>query len=86
MLNISAFDISFFLINVYGPTSSLDKACLWNSITCSLQMKEQQQVVIGGDFNALLCQSKKTGGIIPPHKTILNFNAFVDNNNLMDVL
>ena len=85
MLYISAFDISFILINVYGPASALDKECLWNSITCSLQMQEQQQVVIGGDFNALLSQSEKIGGIIPPHKMILYFNTFVDNNNLMDV-
>ena len=42
-------------------------------------------MVIGGDFNALLSQSEKTRGIIPPPKTLQDFNAFVDNNNLMDV-
>ena len=85
LININAFDISFILINVYGPTSTFDKARLWESITHSLQMQDQQQVVIGGDFNALLDQSEKIGGIIPPSKTLQDFNAFVDNNNLMDV-
>ena len=28
---------------------------------------------------------KKTGGIIPPCKNLQDFNAFLDNNNLMDV-
>ena len=54
MIHITAFDISFILINVYGPASILDKACVWESITYSLQMQDPQQVVIGGDFNALL--------------------------------
>ena len=66
LIHITAFDISFILINVYGPASTLDKACLWESITHSLQMQDQQQVVNGGDFNALLAHSKKIGGIIPP--------------------
>ena len=48
-------------------------------------MQDQQQIVVGGDFNALLDQSEKSGGIIPPTKTLRDFNAFVDNNNLMDV-
>ena len=42
LIHITAFDISFIVINVYGPTSTLDKACLWESITHSLQMKDQQ--------------------------------------------
>ena len=42
-------------------------------------------MVIGGDFNALLSQSEKIGGIIPPPKMLQDFNTFVDNNNLMDV-
>ena len=54
MLRISTFDISFILINVYGPSSSQDKAWLWETITDSIQIQELQQVVIGGDFNALL--------------------------------
>ena len=85
LIHINAFDISFILINVYGPTSILDKACLWESITHYLQMQDQQRTVIQGDFNALLDQSKKVGGIMPPSKTLQDFNAFVDNNNLMDV-
>ena len=85
MLHISTFDISFILINVYGPSSSKDKACLWETITHSIQIQELQQVVIGGDFNALLSQVEKIGGIIPPPKTLQDFNCFVDNNNLMDI-
>ena len=84
VIHITAFDISFLLINVYGPASTLEKACLWESITQFLQLQDQQQIVIGGDFNALLAQSEKIGGIIPPSKILQDFNAFVDNNNLMD--
>ena len=54
MIQITMFDVSFILLNVYGPTSSLDKALLWKSITLSLQDQDQHQVAIGGDFNALL--------------------------------
>ena len=41
MIHITAFDIYFILINVYGPASTLDKTCLWEYITYSLQMQDQ---------------------------------------------
>lgn len=70
VIHITAFDISFILINVYGPASTLEKDFLWESLTHFPQLQDQQHVVIGGDFNALLDQSEKMGGIIPASKTL----------------
>ena len=57
---------------------------MWETITHSIQIQELQQVVLG-DSNALLSQVEKIGSIIPPLKTLQDFNCFVDNNNLMDI-
>ena len=40
LLHIFAFDIYFILINVYGPSSSQDKACLWKDITHFVQVQD----------------------------------------------
>jgi hypothetical protein len=85
MLLISNFEISFLLINVYGPNSTQDKLKLWDNLTQLIQSQQSQLVIIGGDFNAVLSQSEKIGGISPPTKTIQDFSQFVDNNGLMDI-
>ena len=67
MIHIIAIDISFILINVYGPASSLDKACLWEVILTLYYLNPRKLEVLS------------------PPKMLQAFNAFVDNNNLMDV-
>ena len=85
MMKVVVYDISFILVNVYGPTATQDKSRLWVVITQFIQAQDSLQIIIGGDFNALLSQREKIGGIFPPPKTMQDFNYFVQNNNLMDV-
>lgn len=82
MMKVVAYDISFILVNVYGPTATQDKCRLWVVITQFIQAQDSLQIIIGGDFNALFSQQEKIGGIFPPPKMMQDSNYFVQNNNL----
>lgn len=85
MVQISNFEISFLIINVYGPNSTQDKLKIWDALTQKIQSQQTQLIILGGDFNAVLNQNEKIGGISPPLRTIEDFTNFVDNNGLMDI-
>ena len=50
-----------------------------------IQSQDSHLVILGGDFNAILNQNEKIGGIFPPIKTIQDFAQFFENNDLMDI-
>ncbi len=76
------FDVSFTLINVYGPTSTEDKLKIWDKLSVLIQLQNSHQVILGGDFNSILNQNEKAGGICPLIKTIQDFAQFFENNDL----
>lgn len=84
MLQVLDFDVSFNLFNVYGPTSTEENLKTWDQLPMLIQSQNSHQVILGGDFNAILNQNEKIGGIFPPIKTIQDFAKFVENNDLMD--
>ena len=85
MVSIQHYELSFHLINVYGPTPTSDKLSLWFTLTSSIQQLLDAKFIIAGDFNAFLHPRDKYGGIIPPPRAIQGFNVFVNNNALFDV-
>ena len=42
------------LINVYEPTPTMNKKEIWNEIINYLELNQQENVFIGGDFNAIV--------------------------------
>ena len=62
------FHVSFALINVYGPTSTQDKLKTCDQLAMLIQSQNSHQVILGGDFNVILNQNEKVGGIFPPIK------------------
>ena len=79
------FECFFYLINVYGHISTQDKLKIWDKLAMLIQLQNSHQGILGGDFNAILNQNEKVGGIFPPIKTIQDFAQFVENNDLMDI-
>lgn len=55
---------SFFVINTYGPMSPIKKRFLWLSLDGVISQLADEQLIIGGDFNAIRKASDKRGGII----------------------
>ena len=85
MLQLLDLDTPFTLFNVYGPTSNQEKLKTYDKLAMLIQSQDSHLVILGGDFNAILNQNEKIGGIFPPIKTIQDFAQFVENNDLMDI-
>ena len=79
-------DLIFLLINVYGPSSILDKRNLWTKLSQIIQHDEDQRFIVGGDFNGILSDDDNKGGISPHPRTIQDFLYFITNNQLLDVI
>lgn len=46
ILKMSHFDLSFIIINVYGPSATQDKLKVWNSITHLIQTDDSQNDIL----------------------------------------
>lgn len=55
-------NLEFLLINIYGPTPTLEKIKVWQEISDFLSNHSDITVVIGGDFNAIMSMEEKYGG------------------------
>lgn len=85
-MEVKVSDASFHLFSVYGPNSTIGKKLLWETISQSISNYPNAQVVIAGDFNAILSLKDKIGGIVPPFKIMQDFNDFIRNNTLKDCI
>lgn len=77
---------SFNLFNVYGPTVIGEKRDLWNLLSDKLQSTNVENCILVKDFNAILVESEKKGGIQRLGTSQKDFQYFVDNNHLMDII
>lgn len=58
-------NLSFSIVNVYGPTSIGDKLAIWNKISNLFFVDPFENFILGGDFNTILDVSE--------HKACSNF-------------
>lgn len=82
-MKVSHFNLSFWLINVYGPTSTIYKKRLWDNLTNSLDSISEEKVIITGDFNATFLLDERRHS--PTPKTMEYFVAFINNNALVNL-
>ncbi|XP_057839788.1 uncharacterized protein LOC131049742 [Cryptomeria japonica] len=75
----------FPLINVYGPSKTVEKTKVWNILTNKIKDLMSDRVVVAGDFNALLDLDQKKGGLRMTNKVMDDFRDFVERNQLVDV-
>lgn len=53
LVEVTRFELMFGLLNVYGPTSTIDKKNIWDEITRKIGSLRSRKIVIAGDFNAI---------------------------------
>lgn len=82
---MSKFDLHFWLINIYDPTSMLDMKNLWDELTRKISLNHSEKIILAGDFNAITSLSEKRGGVCPPSRVISDFSQFITTNTLRDV-
>ncbi|XP_057872097.2 uncharacterized protein LOC131078421 [Cryptomeria japonica] len=74
--------LSFYLINVYGPNNTRELRFVWESLSEVLVSQSDKPFLLGGDFNAILRPSDKSGGIGWNNQKQRDFSDFVCSNGL----
>lgn len=79
-------NFSCFLVNVYGPTLAIEKCKLWEDVSRCLEEVRPLLAIMAGDFNATLSSSEKRGGVRRLSQSHLDFQSFVNDNALLEVV
>ncbi|XP_059071912.1 uncharacterized protein LOC131871200 [Cryptomeria japonica] len=78
-------NVHFTLINVYGPSKPNLQRNFWRPLSSLMRDLDGGVIIIGGDFNAILDLSDKSGGKGGLSANRVNFQNFVANNGLREV-
>lgn len=78
-------NLEFTILNVYGSTVMGKKKLVWQEIDIFLKNQEAQHIVIGGDFNTILHQTKKCGGIRTIQQAQKDFAEWISRNNILEI-
>lgn len=78
-------NLNFLLINIYGPNSIQDKRKVWIEISSLMDDFKNQNIIIGGDFNAVLRVNEKWGGITIESQTTKELQELMNKNKLMEI-
>lgn len=73
------------VIDVYVLALVAEKLKLWNWLSSLIRENPEQNIIIGGDFNAIKNSKEKRGGIIPSMKVMEDFDNFITENDLFEV-
>ena len=83
--------VEYFVFgNIYAPNNDKEKKIFFNNISNSIKEKlneqQKQKLILMGDFNCVLDNSKDiVSGLPHSHDTVKDFNNFVEKNNLFDL-
>lgn len=59
LLRVTYFDLTFLLVNVYAPNSTIGKQRLWKELDFIFEQSGLEKVALVGDFNAILSPQEK---------------------------
>lgn len=85
LVEVTKFHLHFWLINVYGPTSTFDNKNLWDEISKQIGAIHNEKIIIAEYFNAITSLEEKSSGIVPPPKVMADFSHFILTNALRDI-
>lgn len=76
----------FYLLNIYAPCDNGAKQLLWNSLSVYLHRLVGNNICLCGDFNAVRnVEERRSRGVAVQSTDCEPFNAFIDNNILIDL-
>lgn len=62
MVELINENVSFPILDIYGPIITKDKLLLWKEITEKIASVGSNKIILAGDFNANLETEEKYGG------------------------
>ena len=81
---IEAYGTSCFVSFIYGAPNPADRPLLWSKLT-ELGEEREDAWLLTGDFNDLLDNSEKVGGLARWKGSFLSFRSFVSQMGLWDL-
>lgn len=75
---------SFHFTFVYGEPVLENRLQLWTTLS-TLWSDRNSSWILSGDFNEIVYNREKQGGVTRPEKSFVNFRSFINRNGLMDV-
>lgn len=75
---------SFHFTFIYGEPALENRLELWNEIS-SLGISRDSAWILSGDFNEIVDNSEKRGGVTRAEKSFINFRSFITQNGLLDL-
>ena len=78
-------NLQFILFNVYGPIQTPDKQKVWDDISAFMELYPVTNMIIGGDFNAILDIKEKIGGSMILTRNVVEFKEWVRVNKLIEI-
>ncbi|XP_072080979.1 uncharacterized protein [Arachis hypogaea] len=76
--------LNWGLIGVYLNTNEQVRAGQFQELSATIQQMQNEMIVMG-DFNAIVSQEEKRGEGLKSWSSISNFNNFIDGSSLMDL-
>ncbi|GJS30054.1 RNA-directed DNA polymerase, eukaryota, reverse transcriptase zinc-binding domain protein [Tanacetum coccineum] len=73
----------YYMINIYGPQDSLDKAILWNRIGDFMHQHAGKYIPFG-DMNVVRNENERSSSLFSRHDKD-NFNSIIDNSGLIEL-
>lgn len=70
---------------MYGPTSVQGKRVTWKEVEDLMQSEHGSVFIVGGNFNAILRNSDKRGGMHIRSQSQIDFENFIMRNALMEI-
>ncbi|KAF7150653.1 hypothetical protein RHSIM_Rhsim02G0038900 [Rhododendron simsii] len=72
------------VVGVYASTDHVERRNLWRRLAVKVE-DSQEPCVLGGDFNCILDNEEKSGGLDKEEWELKDFRSFVEENDLIDI-
>jgi len=83
-VKISYENKEFFATFIYGDTDNLKRKKLWEELTCLSTVRDSPWFLTG-DFNDIIGNQEKSGGVIRPEGSFVDFRSFFSACDLFDL-
>eukprot|EP00253_Pinus_taeda_P024538 PITA_24538 len=76
---------SVTVYNVYAPNQYREKEICWDTLTASIEMDRNTNLIVAGDFNLVLHANEKRGGNFTSDPFRSRLEAIIQDHALVDI-
>eukprot|EP00253_Pinus_taeda_P015524 PITA_15524 len=76
---------SVMVYNVYAPNQYREKEICWDTLKANIEMDQNTNLIVAGDFNLVLHANEKRGGNFTPDPSRSRLETIIQDHDLVDV-